>query len=150
MLSTTMTGQANSRGSMAAERPWAPEHIEGLPKDIRRHVAGHVEACGNAPARSHYFLVFIEASGLRFRAQHFEDFACARPSLVCRPSGCLHEVFADDGRRQWLVFSVYARDMKLTKEGGTAGIEVVDAAGVRSFAWNGRRFAPSRARKTGR
>ncbi|MCK1616436.1 hypothetical protein IVA96_07150 [Bradyrhizobium sp. 159] len=139
LLSATMIGQANARGSMASERPWAAEHIEGLPKDLRRHVEGHANACGNPPAAAHYFSVFIEASGMRFRAQHFEDFACARPSLVCHPSGCLHEVFVDDGRHQRLVFSVYACDMKLTNEGGTAGIQVGDAAGVRSFAWNGRR-----------
>jgi hypothetical protein len=132
--------RAQSRGVAATERPWAPEHVEGLPPDIRRDVEGHARACGNRPAAGHYFSVSIEASGLRFWAQHFEDFACERRATVCRPQGCLHEVFADDGRRQRQVFSVYARDIKLTNAGGIAGIEVIDDAGVRSFAWNGRRF----------
>ena len=132
--------RAQSRGVGATERPWAPEHVEGLPPDIRRDVEGHARACGNRPAAAHYFSVSIEASGLRFWAQHFEDFACERRASVCRPEGCLHEVFADDGRRQRQVFRVYARDIKLTNEGGIAGIEVIVDAGVRSFVWNGRRF----------
>lgn len=132
--------RAQSRGVGAKERPWAPEHVEGLPPDIRRDVEGHARACGNRPAAAHYFSVSIEASALRFWAQHFEDFACERRASVCRPEGCLHEVFADDGRRQRQVFRVYARDIKLTNEGGIAGIEVIVDAGVRSFVWNGRRF----------
>ena len=132
--------RAQSRGVGATARPGAPEHVEGLPPDIRRDVEGHARACGNRPAAAHYFSVSIEASALRFWAQHFEDFACERRASVCRPEGCLHEVFADDGRRQRQVFRVYARDIKLTNEGGIAGIEVIVDAGVRSFVWNGRRF----------
>lgn len=52
----------------------------------------------------------------------------------------MHEVFSDDGRHQRHVFSIYARDIMLTNAGGIAGIDVFDAAGVRSFVWNGRRF----------
>lgn len=142
LLAALTSAEVRSRGSSATERPWAAEHVEGLPDDIRRDIEGHARACGNAPAAAHYFSVSIEASGLRFRAQHFEDFACERRSAVCRPEGCLHEVFMDDGRRQRLVFGIYARDLKLTNDGGVAGIEVVEAGGIRTFLWNGRRFAP--------
>lgn len=142
LLVALTSAEVQSRGSAATERPWASEHVEGLPDDIRRDIEGHAKACGNAPAAAHYFSVSIEASGLRFRAQHFEDFACERRSAVCRPEGCLHEVFVDDGRRQRIVFGVYARDLKLTNDGGVAGIEVVEAGGIRTFLWNGRRFAP--------
>ena len=149
--SLSACGQASARGTMASERPWASEHIEGLPGDIRRHVLGHAKACGNPAAATHYFSVSIEASGMRFRAQHFEDFACAQRSLVCRPHGCLHEVFVEDRRRQRLVFAIYARDVRLPNEGGIAGIDVVDAGGVRAFVWNGRRFAPlTNPRRSGR
>ncbi len=143
-------GQAWSRGGLATERPWAPEHIEGLPPDIRKDVEGHAKACGNRAAAGHYFSVSIEASGLRFRAQHFEDFACERRASVCRPNGCLHEVFVDDGKRQRHVFSVYARDIKLTNDGGIAGIEVFDDGGVRWFVWNGRRFVAKGKSRKGR
>ena len=141
LLCPAMIGQAHSRAAgVATEWPWAREHVEGLPPDIRRDVEGHAKVCGNQPAAAHYFSLSIEASGLLFRAQHFEDFACERRASVCRPEGCLHEVFVDNGRRQHHVFSIYARDIKLTNEGGIAGIEVFDDAGVRLFIWNGRRF----------
>lgn len=150
-LSFPMKDQAWGRAAgMATERPWAPEHIEALPPDIRRDVEGHAKACGNPAAASHYFSLSIEASGLLFRAQHFEDFACDRRSSVCRAAGCLHEVFVDDGRRQRQVFSIYARDIKLTNEGGIAGIEVFDDAGARSYMWNGRHFLAKRNSGKGR
>ena len=64
------------------------------------------------------------------------------------PNGCLHEVFVDDGSRQRHVFSVYARDIKLTNDGRIAGIEVFDDGGVRWFVWNGRGFvAKGKSRK---
>jgi hypothetical protein len=148
LSSLSMVERAQSRGVKATERTWAPEHVEGLPPDIRKDVEGHARACGNAPAAGHYFSVSIEASGLRFWAQHFEDFACERRAAVCRPEGCLHEVFSDDGRRQRHVFSIYARDIKLTNEGGIAGIEISDHAGVRLLVWNSRRFvSKARSRK---
>lgn len=150
-LSLTMIGQAQSRASgLGTERPWAPEHIEALPPDIRRDVEGHAKACGNPAAATHYFSLSIEASGLRFRAQHFEDFACDRRSSVCRADGCLHEVLVDDGRRQRRVFGIYARDIKLTNEGGIAGIEVFDDVGTRSYMWNGRHFVAKRSSGKGR
>lgn len=144
LLMAIIPDQAQSRGGMAGERPWAPEHVEGLPDDIRHDIEGHARACGNPAAASHYFSVSIEASGLRFRAQHFEDFACANRSAVCRPKGCLHEVFADDGKHQRLVFSIYAHDVRLTNEGGVAGLELFDAGGVSTLTWNGHRFVPSK------
>lgn len=147
LLPLTMADRALSRSGTATERPWAPEHIEGLPHDIRRDVEGHAKVCGNRPAAQHYFSLSIEASGLRFRAQHFEDFACKRRGSVCRAEGCLHEVFADDGRRQRHVFSVFAHDIRLTNEGGVAGVEVFDDVGVRRLRWNGRRFVPGRSRE---
>lgn len=141
LMSTMMIDVAQAqRGGVASENPWAAEHIEGLPIDIRKHVEGHARECGNPAAAAHYFSVSIEASGRRFYAQHFEELSCNRRAAVCRPEGCLHEVFLDNGGRQRQVFSIYARDIKLTNDGGTAGIEVVTDAGVRRYAWNGRRF----------
>lgn len=143
LLVALTSAEVQSRGSSATERPWAAEHVEGLPNDIRRDIEAHAKACGNAPSAAHYFSVSIEASGLRFRAQHFEDFACERRSAVCRPEGCHHEVFVDNGRHQRLVFSVYTRELKLTSDGGIAEIEIINGGGARTFLWNGRRFAPT-------
>ena len=60
LFSLLPSGQALARGSMATERPWASEHIEGLPADIRRAVVARERACGNAAAAAHYFSVSIE------------------------------------------------------------------------------------------
>lgn len=148
LLALCMSKQAHSRASgIAAENPWAPEHVTGLPPNIRRDVEGHAKACGNPAAGTHHFSLLIEASGMRFRSLHFEDFACARRSAVCRPNGCLHEVFANDGRRQRQVFRIYARDIRLTNEAGVGGIEVYDDGGIRSFVWDGRGFVAKRTRK---
>lgn len=150
VLFTTMTGSAKSRGGLASERPWAASHVEELPSYIRRHVHGFVKACGNAAAAAHYFCTSMEASGRRFYAQHFEDFACARRAVVCRPTGCLHEVFVSDGKRQRLVFSSFARDIKLTNDAGVAGLEVTQDGDDVAFVWNGRRFVPAQKQQRGR
>lgn len=143
------SGQAQARGSMATERPWASEHIEGLPADIRRGIVARERACGNAAAAGHYFSVSIEAGGLRFVSLHFEDFACTNRAAVCNGGGCLHEVYLESGGRHRLVFSARARDVRLTNDGGVVGIEVSHGASKKSFRWNGRSFAPAGTMRNG-
>lgn len=62
-------GQAAGRGSSGSENPWAAEHIEGLPADIRRGITARERACGNKAAARHYFSVSIEAQGRRFTSR---------------------------------------------------------------------------------
>jgi hypothetical protein len=143
------SGQASARGSMATERPWASEHIEGLPADIRRDIVARERACGNAAAAGHYFSVSIEAGGRRFVSLHFEDFVCANRAAVCNSGGCLHEVYLESGGRHRLVFSVRARDVKMT-DGAAAGLEVNYGTSNRFFRWNGARFVPASARSMAR
>lgn len=146
LVTLTLPSEVHSRAAgVATERPWAKENIERLPPDIRRDIEGHANTCNSAPAATHYFSLSIEASGLRFYAQHFENFACQQRHAVCRPQGCLHEVFIDDGRRQRHVFSVYARDITLTNHGGAAGVTVIMDDGTRSLIWNGRSFVPGKS-----
>lgn len=145
LVSLLTSGQASARGSMATERPWASEHIEGLPADIRRGIVARERACGNAAAAAHYFSVSIEAGGQRFVSLHFEEFVCANRGAVCNAAGCLHEVYLESGGRHRLVFSARARDVRLTKEGGGAGIEVNYGASNLLFRWNGARFVPASA-----
>lgn len=52
-------GQAMARASSATENPWAAEHIEGLPSDIRTEVRARARAYGNKAAAVHYFSVSI-------------------------------------------------------------------------------------------
>ncbi|MGY8678369.1 hypothetical protein Q2941_11185 [Bradyrhizobium sp. UFLA05-153] len=86
LLSATMTGQANSHGSMASERRWAAEHVAGVPGDIRRDVEAHARACSNqaaaaiVPCRSKRQTTL---SGSAFRGLRLRQavFALSRPSL---------------------------------------------------------------------
>lgn len=131
---------AMARGSFATENPWAAEHIDALPTDIRRAVARRERACGGPAAAGHYFSVSIDASGRRFIALHFENFRCAGIRPVCDATGCLHEVFVEKAGRQVRVFAVVADDVKMTNLGGAAGLEVTRGSIKTSLTWNGRRF----------
>lgn len=142
LASLLTSGQAQARGSAATERPWASEHIEALPADLRRGIIARERACGNAAAAGHYFSVSMEAGGQRFVSLHFEDFACQKRAAVCNADGCLHEVYLELRGRQRLVFSAHALDLKMTDAGGVAGIEVVANASRRFLRWDGHRFVP--------
>lgn len=143
LASLLACGQSSARGSFATENPWASEHIEGLPADIRRGIFARARACGSTAAAGHYFSVSIEAGGRRFVSLHFEDFACADRAAVCN-GGCLHEVYLESRGRHRLVFSVRARDLKMT-DGGAAGIEVNYGTSSQFFRWDGTRFVPASA-----
>lgn len=134
------TGQASARGGMAAEKPWASEHIEQLPSDIRRRIVALERACGNAAAAAHYFVVSIEAGGQRFLSLHFEDFACGNRVAVCNGNGCLHEIYMESRGRYRIVFSEKAIDVRMTNAGGIAGLEVSQPNTKKLYHWNGSSF----------
>jgi len=133
-------GQAVARGSTGSENPWAAEHVEGLPADIRRGITARERACGNKAAARHYFSVSIEAQGRRFIALHFEDFACAKRAAVCTPEGCIHEVFLEGRGGHRLVFSAHAQEVRMTNSGGILRLEVTRPGSTQSLQWNGSRF----------
>jgi hypothetical protein len=118
-------GQATARGGFATDNPWAAEHIEGLPLDIRRGIVARERACGSKAAAGHYFSVSIEAGGRHFVSLHFEDFACAVRAAVCNGGGCLHEVYSESSGRHRLVFSTRARDLRMFEDRGAVGLEVM-------------------------
>lgn len=138
-------GTAVARGSFAQEHPFAAEHINQLPADIRRGLTSRARACGSKVAAAHYFSTTIEADGLRFRSLHFEEFACEAPGAICQPGGCLHEIYLESGGRSRLVFSTYARELRMTNHGGIAGLEVLGNSVRRMLRWNGRSFVPLRS-----
>jgi len=82
-----------ARESSGGERPWASEHVGGLPADIRQAVDRHAQACGNAIAAGHYFSTSISVGGQQFRSLHFEELACRNRATICRADGCLHEIY---------------------------------------------------------
>lgn len=141
LLDMQMTAAA--RGGFATEHPFAAEHIDALPADIRREVAKREGACGKKASAAHYFAVSIEAGGQRFVSLHFEEFACPNLAAVCDASGCIHEVYAESRGRYRLVFRQMARDVKLTNDEGVAGMEVVYDSSRVSLRWTGRDFVPA-------
>lgn len=132
---------AVARGSLATENPFAAEHIDALPSDIRRAVAQRERACRGNSAAGHYFSVSIDASGRRFIALHFENFYCpGRRAAVCNATGCVHEVFVETQGRQTRVLELRADEIKMTNAGGIAGLEVT-RGGIKTWLkWNGRQF----------
>ncbi len=134
-------GAAEGRGSIASERPYAAEHIDLLPSDIRQGLGRLERQCGGKAAATHYFSTTIEAGGLQFRSLHFENFACERREAICRAERCLHEVYLERGGRSRRVFSAYVDDIKLINEAGIVGLQF---AGDRPaiLRWNGRTFVP--------
>lgn len=144
LISLQTSEQAPARAGMATERPWASEHIEGLPADIRRRIVALERVCGNAAAAAHYFAVSIKAGDQRFVSLHFEEFACGNRAAVCNDSGCLHEIYAESHGRYRIVFSRKALDVRMTNAGGIAGLEVSQSGTKETYRWNGRGFTPVR------
>lgn len=138
-----MRGTTAARGSFAAEQPWAAEHIDALPNDIRREISKYEQLCGSKALAGHYFAVSIEAGIHKFVSLHFEDFACAKRAAVCNADGCLHEVFVESRGGHRLVFNAYARDVKLSNDRGVIGLRVEKENSTFFLRWNGRSFFPA-------
>jgi hypothetical protein len=132
--------QAAARESSSSENPLSPEHVAGLPPDIRRAVETQARLCGNAAAARHYFSTSITVGTLSFRSLHFEEFECHRPGVVCNASGCLHAIYLESNGHYRRVFSSYAGDLQMRSEGGTMIIGVTGGPSSGSFRWNGARF----------
>jgi hypothetical protein len=137
---------ARAAASFATENPWAAEHIDKLPPDIRREVSRHERVCGSNALAGHYFAVSIEGRGQRFISLHFENFSCANRAQVCRGNACLHEIFAESGGRHRLVFGSYVDDVKMINEGGVVGLEVSHGGQRHILRWDGRGFVPVKPR----
>ena len=135
--------QAAARSGFATENPWAAEHIEGLPPDIRGEALWRARACGNKAAAAHYFSVSIQAGGTRFVTLHFEDFACLKRAAVCDDGLCLHRLYLDSHGRQRLVFSTRARDLRMFNDGNTVGFEVTGGPSAGHYRWRGGQFVRS-------
>lgn len=143
LVSATVAEAGGARG-MGQEHPFAAEHIEGLPAEVRRAVLTYERACGGKAAATHYFAVSIDTPAQSFLSLHYEDFSCPNRGTICTAAGCLHEVFAGRGAGYRRVFSVYAEDVRLTKTDGVAGLEVRRGGAMQYYQWNGSGFAPAR------
>jgi len=89
-------------GGMHSEDPWNPQHIDGLPSEVRNALARMCEA----PRAQHQFAGYFQNS--RVLVLHFEHFRCGDRGPLCTQAGCLHQVYISTGGRYRLVRSYYA------------------------------------------
>jgi hypothetical protein len=92
-------------GNMRSEDRYDPQHIEGLPADVRQQV---LQRCPAARA-SHDFAQFMDH--LQKVVLHYERLYCAAESF-CGPSGCLHQVYVSSGGRYRLRDSYFVPEGK--------------------------------------
>jgi len=89
-------------GGLHSEDPWNPQHIDGLPAEVRNDLA---RMCSGSRAE-HQFASYFQNS--RVLILHFEHFRCSDRGALCTQAGCLHQVYISTGGRYRLLRSYYA------------------------------------------
>jgi hypothetical protein len=92
-------------GNMRSEDRYDPQHIDGLPSDVRQQV---LQRCPAALA-SHDFASFTDH--LQKVVLHYERLYCGAETF-CGPSGCLHQVYVSSGGHYRLRDSYFAPEGK--------------------------------------
>ena len=91
---------AFARGGLHLLDPaWNPQHISGLPAEVRNALA---HMCRDSQAE-HQFARYSQ--NLHILILHFEHFRCGGARANCTQAGCLHQVYTSTGRRQRLLRS---------------------------------------------
>jgi hypothetical protein len=99
----SLTSSAFARGGgPAAEDRWNPEHVSGLPAEIRNAV---IRMCGQSAKAEHAFTSYFENS--RRIVLHFEHFRCDGRGALCTQAGCLHQVYVSTNGHYRLLKSYY-------------------------------------------
>ena len=95
-------GAAQARGGMASEDLWNPQHIAGLPSEVRNAV---YQRCGSTVHAQHSFATYFDQS--RRLRLHFENAHCGAHELLCNQSGCLHQDYILSGGHYRLLRTYY-------------------------------------------
>jgi hypothetical protein len=136
MLSPT---QAVALASMFHDHEaWGATRIDALPPELRLE-----HSCGARLSAEKLLALQLSPSGTRFIALHFDGFRCENRNVLCWGSECLHEVYVRSGSSFRLALSIHAVNLKITKEGDMASLEVTTAVPHPStvfYRWDGRRF----------
>ena len=82
------------------EDRWNPQHISGLPAEVRGAL---VRLCGGAIRAEHSFAGYFQGTILL----HFEHLRCGERGALCTTSGCLHQVYGTTGGRYRLLRTYY-------------------------------------------
>jgi len=84
------------------EDPWNPQHIDGLPSEVRNAVK---RMCNRSRAE-HQFASYFQHS--RVLVLHFEHWRCGDGGgPLCAQAGCLHHVYISSGGRYRLLRTYY-------------------------------------------
>ena len=109
-----ISAQARSGGTPPEDR-WNPQHIGGLPLEIRNAIASYARTCGRPLAADHSFVRYFQSGTTKLIGLHFEHLRCDDRAAVCRPGGCLHQVYVSTGGRYRLFKSSYVPELDLTQ-----------------------------------
>jgi hypothetical protein len=102
-------------GGPAREDRWNPQHINGLPPEIRNAIASYARICGVPLAAEHQFALYWQKGSVKLIGLHFERLRCDNRTALCRPSGCLHQVYISTGGGYRLMKSIYVPELDLTE-----------------------------------
>jgi hypothetical protein len=105
-------GAARAAGGIRPEDPWNPQHIDGLPSEIRAAVA---RLCGGSLAAQHAFARYLEKGAVKLVGLHFELLRCGGSARLCTADGCLHQVYISRGGPYRLLRNFYGPELDLTK-----------------------------------
>ena len=113
ILDVVQRGNLRARGHHSEDR-FSPDHISGLPPEVREAVA---RVCGPTAHAEHYFAMFYDGS--RLIKLHFEHAHCRNDMPLCRPSGCLHQEYGLSGGPTGFCEAITARRRTEPHAGGT-------------------------------
>jgi hypothetical protein len=88
---------AQALGGMRLEDPWNPQHIDGLPAEIRNAIAPYARVCGAPLAAEHSFARYFQSGTAKLIGLHFEHLRCSNRAAVCTAVGSLHQVYISTG-----------------------------------------------------
>lgn len=109
-----ISAQARSSGTPPEDR-WNPQHIGGLPVEIRNAIAPYARVCGGPLAAEHSFVRYFQSGTAKLIGLHFEHLRCADRAAVCTAAGCLHQVYISTGGKYRLLRSLYVPELDLTE-----------------------------------
>ena len=103
LATASLASPAFARGGLHLLDPaWNPQHISGLPAEVRNALA---HMCRDSKAE-HQFASYSQGS--RILVLHFEHFRCGAGRTLCTQAGCLHQVYTSTGGHYRLLRRYYA------------------------------------------
>jgi len=114
VASSIISAQGRSAGTPPEDR-WNPQHIGGLPAEIRHAIAEYARRCGGSLAAEHSFVRYFQRGTAKLIGLHFEHLRCADRAALCRSTGCLHQVYVSTGGPYRLLRSFYVPELDLAE-----------------------------------